>query len=56
MSVPKVSGAIALLLEKKPFLTNIEVKMLITNAAVDIGYERNRQGWGILDIEKLLQL
>lgn len=56
MSTPQVSGAIARLLEKDPFLTNVEVKMLLKEAAVDLGYERNRQGWGLLDVEKLLRL
>ena len=56
MSTPQVSGAIARLLEKDPYLTNVEVKMLLKEAAVDLGYDRNRQGWGLLDVEKLLRL
>lgn len=56
MSTPKVSGAIALLLEKDPFLTNVEIKMLLRESARDLGYERNRQGWGELDLNALLCL
>lgn len=56
MSTPIVSGAIALLLEKNPLLTNVEIKMLLKEAAVDMGYARNQQGWGKLDINKLLKL
>ncbi len=56
MSTPRVSGAIALLLQKDPFLTNVEVKMLLRESCLDLGYPRNRQGWGKLDIRKLLTL
>ena len=56
MSTPKVSGAIALMLEKDPYLTNVEIKMLLKEAAVDLGYGRNKQGWGELDIKRFLQL
>ncbi len=56
MSVPVVSGAIALLLEKDPLLKNVEVKMILKEACVDLGYDRNQQGWGLLDIDKLLRL
>lgn len=56
MATPKVSGAIALLLEKDPYLTNLEVKMLLRQSAVDMGFARNRQGWGILDVNCLLGL
>lgn len=44
MSTPKVSGAIALLLQKDPLLTNVEVKMLLRESCIDLGYPRNRQG------------
>lgn len=56
MSTPKVSGAIALMLEKDPYLTNVEIKMLLKEAAVDLGYGRNQQGWGELDIDAFLKL
>lgn len=56
MATPMVSGAIALLLEKEPWLTNVEVKMRLRASARDLGMERNRQGWGIPDIPDLLKL
>lgn len=56
MSTPIVSGAIALLLEKEPLLTNVEIKMRLKEAAIDLGYTRNQQGWGKLDINKFLHL
>lgn len=56
MSTPKVSGAIALMLEKDPYLTNVEIKMLLKEAAVDLGYSRNQQGWGLLDMDAFLKL
>lgn len=55
MSTPLVSGAIALLLEKHPDMTNVEVKLRIHDRAVDLGLPHNQQGWGILDVERLLQ-
>ena len=56
MATPMISGAIALLLEKEPWLTNVEVKMRLKESARDLGMERNRQGWGQPDISKLLRL
>lgn len=56
MSTPSVSGAIALMLEKDPYLTNVEIKMLLKEAAVDLGYGRNQQGWGKLDLNAFLRL
>lgn len=54
MSTAVVSGAIALLLEKKPWLTPAEVKLALYRSAVDLGWEKNRQGWGMLDVKRLL--
>lgn len=54
MSTAIVSGAIALLLEKKPWLTPAEVKLALYHSAVDLGWEKNRQGWGMLDVKRLL--
>lgn len=56
MATPMVSGAIALLLEKEPWLSNVEVKMRLKESARDLGMERNRQGWGCLNIPDLLKL
>ena len=55
MSTPIVSGAIALLLERYPELTNRDVKLRIRERAVDLGLPRNQQGWGLLDVGKLVE-
>ncbi len=54
MSTPIVSGAVALLLEKYPEMTNRDVKLKLRESCRDIGLPRNQQGWGLLDVEKLL--
>ena len=56
MSTPQVAGAIALMLEKEPELTNVEIKMLLRESARDLGYDRNRQGWGLFQKEKFLEM
>ncbi|HIT90736.1 MAG TPA: S8 family peptidase [Candidatus Merdenecus merdavium] len=55
MATPVVSGAIALLLSKYPDMNNLEVKMRLRECAVDLGLPRNQQGWGLLDVQKLLK-
>ena len=55
MSTPVVSGAIALLLEKYPDMTNRDVKLKLMESAMDIGLPKNQQGWGLLDIKRLLE-
>lgn len=54
MATPVVSGALALLLSLRPELSNLEVKMLLRDRAVDMGYPHDRQGWGMLKIPELL--
>ncbi|MGN0371950.1 MAG: peptidase S8, partial [Enterocloster sp.] len=44
-----------LLLEKYPEMTNKDVKLRIRERAVDMGLPRNHQGWGRLDVERLLE-
>lgn len=53
MAAPAIAGSIALLLEKEPELTNLQIKMRLKEAAVDLGLPGNRQGWGIVDLRKL---
>lgn len=55
MATPLVSGALALLLEKYPELSNRDVKLKLRERAVDIGLPRNQQGWGMVDVEELLR-
>lgn len=55
MSTPIVSGAVALLLEKYPDMSNRDVKIYLKDRVRDLGLPRNQQGWGLLDIERLLK-
>lgn len=56
MATPVVSGAIALLLSSDPELTNREVKLRLRNSAVDLGQHWEKQGWGLLNVRRLLQM
>lgn len=56
MSTPLVSGAVALALEKDPLLTNVEIKMMLKDSADDMGFPKNQQGWGRLNLERFLEL
>lgn len=55
MSTPVISGAIARILEYDPSLSNVEIKMLLKESAVDAGYPQNRQGWGAFDMQRFFQ-
>lgn len=55
MATPIVSGALALLLEKYPDMSNKDVKLFLRERAADMGLPRNQQGWGLLDIRELLR-
>ena len=55
MSTTLVSGAIALLLEKYPDMSNKDVKLRIRERALDLGLPHNQQGWGKLDVGRLLE-
>ena len=54
MAAPRIAGAVALLLQKRPRLTPNEVKLALKHAAVDMGLSPNKQGWGLLDVSRLL--
>ena len=54
MSTPIVSGGIALLLEKHPEFTNLEVKKRLRATARDLGYPHNVQGWGMFQLNPFL--
>ena len=56
MSTPFISGAIALMLEKEPDLTNVEIKMMLKESARDMGLPHNQQGWGRFDFQKFMSL
>ena len=54
MATPIVSGAVALLLEKEPNLTNRDVKLRLFASCDDCGLSRNQQGHGCLNLDKLM--
>lgn len=54
MSTPVVSGGIALLLEKHPEYTNLDVKKKLRQTARNLGYPHNLQGWGQFQLDKFL--
>lgn len=56
MSTPLVSGAVALMLEKDPGLTNVRIKMKLKESARDMGLPKNQQGWGELDLDHLMRM
>lgn len=54
MSTPIVTGSIALLLEKYPSLLPDDVKLMIKLCCKKLNLPKNQQGWGIIDVNKLL--
>lgn len=56
MSTPIISGAIALLLEKEPNLKPDDVKYMLKLSSTSLNMPPNRQGWGLLNVEKLLNM
>jgi len=54
MAAPMVSGSIALLLSKYPCFSPAEVKLRLYQRAVDLGLPQSKQGWGMVDIGRLL--
>lgn len=54
MAAPIVTAAIALLLQKKPYLTPAMVKIRLHDTAVPIRLPKEQQGWGMLDVKALL--
>lgn len=55
MATPIVSGAAALVLEKNPFLSGEEFRKKLTTTATDLGEEWNKQGWGMVNVKRLLK-
>ena len=54
MSTPRISGGIALLLEKYPELTNVQIKERLLRTAKDLGLPRNQQGHGLFQLQRFL--
>lgn len=55
MATPIVSGVAALALEKNPFLSGEEFRKKLTMTATDLGEEWNKQGWGMVNVKRLLK-
>lgn len=55
MATPIVSGAAALLLQKSPSCTNEMVKSRLIYTATDMKEPWSKQGWGMIDVNKLLE-
>lgn len=55
MATPIVTGAAALALERNPELTNEELKQKLTMTATDLGEPWNQQGWGMVNVKRLLK-
>lgn len=53
MAVPMVSGAIALLLEKYPAYSNVDVKRKLQESSMPLAGDG--QGWGELRVDRLLE-
>lgn len=56
MATPMVSGAIALLLQKYPKLSPNNIKYLLKQSCISLGFPANQQGWGILNIGELVKV
>lgn len=54
MAAPIVSGAVALLLNKYPNFMPWDVKLRLCERAVDLGLPIQKQGWGMLDMRRLM--
>lgn len=54
MATPAVSGASALFFQKYPYMDNEACKRKLQYTATDLGLPWNQQGWGMLNIERLL--
>ncbi len=55
MATPIVTGAVALLLQKYPDMSNEDVRRKLTYTATDLGEPWNLQGWGMINVKKMLE-
>lgn len=55
MATPIVTGGICLMLSKNRYLSNVECKKILKETADDLKMDRNRQGWGKINIQKALK-
>lgn len=55
MATPIVAGAAALLMQKYPDITNEICRLRMLFSCQDLGIPWNRQGWGMLNVARLLE-
>lgn len=55
MATPIVSGGLALLLQKYPFYTNDRAKQKLLYTSRDLNEPWSKQGWGMIQIDRLLK-
>ena len=55
MAAPIVSGCLALLMEQYPRFENRDIKLRLYERVVDTGLPRERQGWGMIQVKRLLE-
>lgn len=56
MATAIVSGCAALLLESEPWLSTEQIKEKILYTATDLGELWNKQGWGMINAKRLLEI
>ncbi|MBR1692861.1 MAG: S8 family serine peptidase [Lachnospiraceae bacterium] len=56
MATPLVAGALALAYERYPGMSARQMVQKLTHSAADLGEPWTKQGWGMLDIKRLLNL
>ena len=56
MATPIVTGIIALMLNKKEKLTNVECKKILKENAIDMSMDKNRQGAGLVNANAILNI
>ena len=55
MSTPIVSGALALLLQKRPYLNNEQIKKILLESALDLRQPFSKQGHGLVHVGRLFE-
>jgi serine protease AprX len=55
MATPIVSAAAALALQKYPYMTNEMCRQKLQFSAKDLGLPWNQQGWGMVNVRRLLE-
>lgn len=54
MATPIVTGGVCLMLSKNEYLSNVQCKKILKETAEDLKMDRNRQGWGKINLMKAL--